>query len=115
VLVVHAEPELEPAVIDTVRGFGHRVVAARTARDALVILERAAEQIRVALVADVVGTSRARDIVKLIVTRFPHVQCVRMTQQGAHRLLGALRKVGPSGPGAWHTHAAPGASQKFST
>jgi hypothetical protein len=103
VLVVHAHPERENALFDAMRGLGHRIVAARTPRDAVSILEHAAENIRIALVADVVGTSRARDIVKLILRRFPHVQCVRMSHGGAQRLLGAIREaaLGKSKHDAW--------------
>ncbi len=104
VLVVHAHPERENLLFDAMRRVGHRIVAARTARDAVSILEHATERIRIAFVADVVGTSRARDIVKLIVRRFPHVQCVPMSTSGAQRLLGAIRKATPkhNGPlGPW--------------
>ncbi len=95
VLVVHSHPEEVRPLLEKLHHEGQRIVAARTARDALAILERAAEQIRVAFVAPVVGTSRAHDIMKLILRRFPQVDCVLLSRAGAQRLGNALRKLSP--------------------
>lgn len=98
VLVVHSHPDRERALLGRVRELGHRLRFARTAREAVSVLERATERIRVALVADVVGTSRARDIMKLILRQFPHVQCFPMGRYAAeHLLAGAAGKSAARG------------------
>jgi CheY-like chemotaxis protein len=94
ILVVHANPERVTALIDTMRGVGQKLVVARTAREAIMQLERGAERVRMAIVAPVVGSSRARDIVKLISLRFPHVDCVTLSRGGAARVVRAIRNAG---------------------
>lgn len=101
ILVVHAHPERENMLFDTMRGLGHRLVPARTARDAVSVLEAEAQRIRMAFVSPVVGSSRSRDILKLISRRFPHVHCVMMSRNGAQRLVRALREASPMREGPW--------------
>jgi hypothetical protein len=93
ILVVHAHPERVTTLFDTMRGVGQKIVVARTARDALVQLEHGAERVRLAIVAPIVGSSRARDIVKLIALRFPHVNCVTLSRGGAARVVRAIRSA----------------------
>ena len=76
VLVVHAHPERVTPLLDSIREVGQSVCSARTPRDAMDVLERTADRIHLAIVAPVVGMSSARDIVKLIRLRYPHVKCV---------------------------------------
>ena len=93
ILVVHANPERVTALFDSMRGVGQKLVVARTAREAILQLERAGERMRMAIVAPVVGSSRARDIVKLISLRFPHVNCVTLSRGGAARVVRAIRNA----------------------
>lgn len=93
ILIVHSQPERVTALFDTMRGVGQKLVVARTARDALVQLERSADRVRMAIVAPIVGSSRARDIVKLIALRFPHVNCVTLSRGGTERLVQAIRSA----------------------
>jgi hypothetical protein len=93
ILIVHAHPERVTALFDTMRGVGQKLVVARTAREAFSQLERGAERVRMAIVAPVVGSSRARDIVKLIALRFPHVNCVTLSRGGAARVVRAIRSA----------------------
>jgi hypothetical protein len=95
VLVVHAQPERVTQLLDTIRKVGQTVVSARTPRDAMEILDSEAERIHMAIVAPVVGTSSARDIVKLILRRFPHIHCVLLSRGGAERLTRAIRSATP--------------------
>jgi hypothetical protein len=95
VLLVHAQPERVSQLLDTIHDVGQRVVSARTPREAFSILESDAERIHMAIVAPVVGTSTARDIVKSILRRFPHVQCVLLSRGGAERLTRAIRSSTP--------------------
>jgi hypothetical protein len=101
VLVVHAQPECVTPLLDTIRGAGQSVISARTPRDAMEILEGEAERIHMVFVAPVVGTSRARDIVKLILRRFPHIQCVLLSRGGAERLTRAIRNATPEQDSVW--------------
>jgi PilZ domain-containing protein len=101
ILVVHAHPERENVLFDTMRSLGHRIVPARTARDAVSVLEGAAQRIRMAFVSPVVGSSQSRDILKLITRRFPHVHCVMMSRGGAQRLVRAIREASPMREGPW--------------
>jgi hypothetical protein len=91
ILIVHAHPERVTPLFDTMRAVGQSTLLARTPRDAMDILESSAERIRMAIIAPVVGTSNARDIVKLILRRFPHVNCVLLSRGGAVRLTRAIR------------------------
>jgi PilZ domain len=91
ILIVHAHPERVAPLFDSMRAVGQSTLLARTPRDAMDILESSAERIRMAIVAPVVGTSNARDIVKLILRRFPHVNCVLLSRGGAVRLVRAIR------------------------
>jgi len=93
ILVVHGNPERVTALFDSMRGVGQKLVVARTAREAILQLERAGERMRMAIVAPVVGSSRARDIVKLISLRFPHVNCVTLSRGGAARVVRAIRNA----------------------
>lgn len=93
ILIVHGNPERVTALFDSMRGVGQKLVVARTARDAIVQLERGGERVRMAIVAPVVGSSRARDIVKLIGLRFPHVNCVTLSRGGAARVVRAIRSA----------------------
>jgi hypothetical protein len=93
ILIVHAHPERVTALFDSMRGVGQKLVVARTAREAFLKLERSAERVRMAIVAPVVGSSRARDIVKLIGLRFPHVSCVTLSRGGAARVVRAIRSA----------------------
>lgn len=93
ILVVHAHPERVTALFDSMRGVGQKLVVARTAREALSQLEKSSERVRMAIVAPVVGSSRARDIVKLISLRFPHVNCVTLSRGGAARVVRAIRNA----------------------
>lgn len=93
ILVVHAHPERVTALFDSMRGVGQKLVVARTAREAILQLERGGERMRMAIVAPVVGSSRARDIVKLISLRFPHVNCVTLSRGGAARVVRAIRNA----------------------
>lgn len=101
ILVVHAHPERENVLFDTMRSLGHRIVPARTARDAVSVLEGTAQRIRMAFVSPVVGSSQSRDILKLITRRFPHVHCVMMSRSGAQRLVRAIREASPMREGPW--------------
>jgi hypothetical protein len=91
ILIVHAHPERVTPLFDTMRAVGQSTLLARTPRDAMEILETNAERVRMAIVAPIVGTSSARDIVKLILRRFPHVNCVLLSRGGATRLVRAIR------------------------
>jgi hypothetical protein len=93
ILVVHANPERVTALFDSMRGVGQKLVVARTARDAILQLERSGKRMCMAIVAPVVGSSRARDIVKLISLRFPHVSCVTLSRGGAARVVRAIRNA----------------------
>jgi hypothetical protein len=95
ILMVHAHPERVTPLFDTMRAIGQSIVLARTPREALEILERGAERVRLAIVAPVVGASNSRDIVKLIMRRFPHVNCVMLSRGGAGRLVRAIRSAVP--------------------
>jgi hypothetical protein len=101
ILVVHAHPERVTQLFDTMRDVGQSIISARTPRDAFAILEGAAERIRMAIVAPVVGTSNAKDIVKLILRRFPHVHCVLLSRGGADRLVRAIRNAAPEVQSPW--------------
>jgi len=101
ILVVHANPERVQALFDSIRAVGQTTVVARTPRDALEILETGSERVRLAIVAPVVGTSNARDIVKLILRRFPHVNCVLLSRGGAGRLTRAIRGAIPKASSPW--------------
>lgn len=93
ILVVHSNPERVTALFDSMRGVGQKLVVARTARDAISLLERGAEQVRMAIIAPVVGSSRARDIANVISLRFPHVNCVTLSRGGAARVVRAIRSA----------------------
>jgi len=93
ILVVHAQPERVTALLDSMRDVGQKLVVARTAREAVLQLERGSERVRIAIVAPVVGSSRARDIVKLISLRFPHINCVTLSRGDAARLVRAIRSA----------------------
>jgi hypothetical protein len=93
ILVVHAHPERVTALFDSMRDVGQKLVLARTARDAISLLELGSERVRIAIVAPVVGSSRARDIVKLIALRFPHVNTVTLSRGGAARVVRAIRSA----------------------
>jgi PilZ domain len=95
VLVVHAQPERVSQLLETITDVGQRVISARTPRDAIAVLESGAETIHMAIVAPVVGASSARDIVKLILRRFPHIHCVLLSRGGAERLTRAIRSAAP--------------------
>jgi hypothetical protein len=101
ILVVHANPERVAPLFESIRAVGQTTVVARTPRDALEILENGAERVRMAIVAPVVGTSTARDIVKLILRRFPHVNCVLLSRGGAGRLTRAIRSTLPKESSPW--------------
>jgi len=101
ILVVHANPERVQPLFDSIRAIGQTTVIARTPRDAMEILETGAERVRMAIVAPVVGTSTARDIVKLILRRFPHVNCVLLSRGGAGRLTRAIRGALPKESSPW--------------
>jgi hypothetical protein len=101
ILVVHAHPERVTQLFDSMREVGQSIISARTPRDAYSILETAAERIRMAIVAPVVGTSHAKDIVKLILRRFPHVHCVLLSRGGADRLVRAIRNASPEEQLPW--------------
>jgi hypothetical protein len=101
ILVVHAHPERVTTLFDTMRDVGQSTVTARTPRDAMEILEGTAERIRMAIVAPMVGTSNARDIVKLILRRFPHVHCVLLSRGGVDRLVSAIRSAKPAEESPW--------------
>ena len=98
ILVVHAHPERVTALFDSMRDVGQKLVVARTARDAFVKLSRDAERVRMAIVAPVVGSSRASDIVKLISLRFPHINCVTLSRGGAARVVRAIRNARRADP-----------------
>jgi hypothetical protein len=91
ILIVHEHPERVAPLFDTMRAVGQSTVLARTSREALDILEDGAERVHLAIVAPFVGMNSARDIVKLILRRFPHVQCVLLSRGGAGRLVRAIR------------------------
>src|ERR1700754_80688 len=95
ILIVHARPERVTPLFDTMRAVGQSTLLARTPRDAMEILETNAERVRMAIVAPIVGTSSARDIVKLILRRFPHVNCVLLSRGSAGRLVRAIRDAVP--------------------
>ncbi len=101
ILVVHAHPERVNPLLESIREVGQCVVSARTPRDALAVLESEAERIHMAIVAPVVGTSSARDIVKLILRRFPHIQCVLLSRGGAERLTRAIKSALPDDISPW--------------
>jgi len=101
ILVVHANPERVQPLFDSIRAVGQTTVVARTPRDAMEILETGAERVRMAIIAPVVGTSAARDIVKLILRRFPHVNCVLLSRGGAGRLTRAIRSTLPKESSPW--------------
>jgi len=101
ILVVHAEPERVTHLLDSIREIGQCVVSARTPRDAISVLDTSADRIHMAIVAPVVGTSSARDIVKLILRRFPHVHCVLLSRGGAERLTRAIRSAKPEEVSPW--------------
>jgi hypothetical protein len=101
ILVVHANPERVQPLFDSIRAVGQTTVVARTPRDAMEILETGAERVRMAIIAPVVGTSNARDIVKLILRRFPHVNCVLLSRGGAGRLTRAIRGAIPKEASPW--------------
>lgn len=101
VLVVDANPERLTPLLDSIRDVGQGVVSARTPRDAMSLLECAAERIHLAIIAPIVGTSRARDIIKLILRRFPHVHCVMLSRGGAERLSRAIRSARPEKVSPW--------------
>jgi CheY-like chemotaxis protein len=101
VLVVHADPERVTQLLDSIRETGQSVVAARTPRDAMSVLETSADRIHMAIIAPVVGTSTARDIVKLILRRFPHVHCVMLSRGGAERLTKAIKNARPEDISPW--------------
>jgi hypothetical protein len=95
VLIVHAHPERVTPLFDTMRAVGQSIVLARTPRAAMDILEQGPERVRLAIIAPVVGSSTARDIVKLIMRRFPHVHCVMLSRGGAGRVVRAIRSALP--------------------
>jgi hypothetical protein len=101
VLVVHADPDRVTQLLDSIRETGQSVVSARTPRDAMSVLETSADRIHMAIIAPVVGTSTARDIVKLILRRFPHVHCVMLSRGGAERLTKALKSARPEDISPW--------------
>jgi hypothetical protein len=101
VLVVHAQPERVTQLLDSIRKVGQCVVSARTPRDAMEVLETSAERIHMAIIAPVVGASSARDIVKLILRRFPHVHCVLLSRGGAERLTRAILRAKPEEVSPW--------------
>jgi hypothetical protein len=101
ILVVHAHPERVTQLLETIRDVGQSVVPARTPRDAMSVLESSAERIHMAIVAPIVGTSTARDIVKLILRRFPHIHCVLLSRGGAERLTRAIRSAKPVEVSPW--------------
>lgn len=101
ILVVHAQPERVVQLLDSIREIGQCVVSARTARDAMSVLETSADRIHMAIIAPVVGASSARDIVKLILRRYPHVHCVLLSQGGAERLTRAIRGAKPAEVSPW--------------
>jgi hypothetical protein len=101
VLVVHAQPERVTQLLDSIRAIGQCVVSARTPRDAMSVLESAADRIHMAIIAPIVGTSTARDIVKLILRRFPHVHCVMLSRGGAERLTKAIKNAQPDEFSPW--------------
>jgi hypothetical protein len=101
VLVVHAQPERVEPLLDSIRDVGQSIRSARTPRDAMEVLENGAARIHMAIVAPVVGTSTARDIVKLILRRFPHVHCVLLSKGGAERLTRAIRTAKPDDVSPW--------------
>jgi hypothetical protein len=102
ILVVDAHPERLARLFDTIRSVGQRIVAARTARDAMHTLEHAAHHIRLAIIAPIVGTSQARDIVKAILRSFPHVQCVLLGRGSTERLVHAIRSEVSRAPSPWN-------------
>jgi hypothetical protein len=65
------------------------------------VLESAADRIHMAIIAPIVGTSTARDIVKLILRRFPHVHCVMLSRGGAERLTKAIKNAQPDEFSPW--------------
>jgi DNA-binding NtrC family response regulator len=91
VLIVHSQPEQERTLVDAIRGLGHRVLIARTARETLSVLDEDGPRVHIALVSPVIGRSRARDVMRLIVNRTPHVRCMPLSHHGAQALLGAIR------------------------
>lgn len=93
ILIVHAHPERVASLFDSMRDVGQKLVVARTARDAISLLERGSERVRIVIVAPVVGSSRARDIVKLIALRFPHINTVTLSRGGAARVARAIRSA----------------------
>jgi hypothetical protein len=101
VLVVHADPDRVTQLLDSIRETGQSVVSARTPRDAMNVLETSADRIHMAIIAPVVGTSTARDIVKLILRRFPHVHCVMLSRGGAERLTKAIKSARPEEISPW--------------
>jgi hypothetical protein len=101
ILIVHAHPERVTQLFDTMREVGQSTISARTPRDAFSILETSADRIRMVIVAPVVGTSNARDIVKFILRRFPHVHCVMLSRGGADRLVRAIRTATPQEESPW--------------
>jgi hypothetical protein len=101
ILIVHAHPERVTPLFDSMREVGQSTIVARTPRDAMSILETAAERVRMAIVAPIVGASSARDIVKLILRRYPHVHCVMLSRGGVERLVHAIRSATPSEESPW--------------
>jgi hypothetical protein len=101
ILVIHASPEDVTSLFDTMRDVGQSTITARTPRDAMAILESTAERIRIAIIAPVVGASSARDIVKLILRRYPHVHCVLLSRGGVDRLVSAIRSSTEVEPSPW--------------
>jgi PilZ domain len=101
ILVVHAQPERVTELLESIREIGQCVVSARTPRDAMSVLETSADRIHMAIVAPVVGTSSARDIVKLILRRYPHVHCVLLSRGGAERLTRAIQGAKPEEVSPW--------------
>ena len=93
ILIVHEQPERLERLLVAMRAIGQSIVIARTPSDAIEILESGV-RIDLAIVAPALGESSARKLVRSVLRRFPHVQCVMLSPGSVGRLVHAIRASG---------------------
>lgn len=91
ILIIHDHPERLERLLVTMQAIGQRIVLARTAHEALALLESGTTCIDLAIVAPVLGQRSVRDLVRMLLQRFPHVPCVLLSAGGVGRLVHAIQ------------------------
>jgi PilZ domain len=91
ILIVHEQPERLERLLVTMRAIGQSIVLARTPWDALTVLESGAMRIDLAIIAPTLGQSSVREFMRIVLRRFPQMQCVMLSPGGVGRLVHAIR------------------------